>query len=135
MNFLGLDPGRDKCGLAVVDDRQYILFRAVVPAADTLAQLSALVERFTPETLILGNQTTAREWLARVQTHFGGRPAVVLIDERHSTLEARQRYWQLHPPRGLQCLLPEGLRVPPVPVDDLVAVLLIERYLATRGAG
>ncbi|MBF2099060.1 MAG: hypothetical protein IGQ88_11895 [Gloeomargaritaceae cyanobacterium C42_A2020_066] len=73
MNFLGLDPGRDKCELAVVDDCRCILFRAVVPAADTL---------------ILGNQTAAREWLVRVETYLGGRPVPlqVLRVEGGSTL-------------------------------------------------
>ncbi|MFM6310413.1 MAG: resolvase, partial [Dolichospermum sp.] len=46
-----------------------------------------------------------------------------------STLEARDRYWQMYPPQGINKLLPKGMRQPPRAIDDIVAVLLIERYL------
>jgi hypothetical protein len=36
----------------------------------------------------------------------------------------------MYPPQGLTRLIPQGLRVPPRPIDDIVAILLIERYLA-----
>jgi hypothetical protein len=36
----------------------------------------------------------------------------------------------MYPPRGLQRLIPQGLRIPARPIDDIVAILLIERYLA-----
>ena len=51
------------------------------------------------------------------------------MDERYSTLEARDRYWQMYPPQGIIKLLPKGMRQPPRAIDDIVAVLLIERYL------
>jgi RNase H-fold protein (predicted Holliday junction resolvase) len=54
---------------------------------------------------------------------------IVLVDERYSTLEARDRYWQMYPPKGIERLIPQGLRQPPRPIDDIVAILLIERYL------
>ena len=55
--------------------------------------------------------------------------SVVTVNEQNSTLEARDRYWEMYPPKKLQRLIPQGLRVPPRPVDDIVAILLIERYL------
>ncbi len=59
----------------------------------------------------------------------------MLVDERYSSLEARERYWQMYPPTGLARLIPKGMRVPPRPVDDIVAIILIERYLAQMGLG
>jgi hypothetical protein len=35
----------------------------------------------------------------------------------------------MYPPAGLSRLIPQGMRVPPRPVDDIVAIVLIERYL------
>jgi RNase H-fold protein (predicted Holliday junction resolvase) len=55
---------------------------------------------------------------------------IVQVDERYSSLEARDRYWQMYPPQGLARLLPQGMRQPPRPIDDIVAILLVERYLA-----
>ncbi len=53
----------------------------------------------------------------------------MMVDERYSTLEARDRYWKMYPPKGLYHLIPQSLRPIPRPVDDIVAILLIERYL------
>ncbi|MDE5111236.1 MAG: resolvase, partial [Trichodesmium sp. St7_bin2_1] len=47
----------------------------------------------------------------------------------YSSLEARERYWQIYPPRGFVRLIPPGMRIPPKPIDDIVAIILIERYL------
>jgi len=49
-----------------------------------------------------------------------------MVDERYSSLE---RAIAIGRPRGFFRLLPRGLRQPPRPVDDIVAILLIERYL------
>ncbi|MEM9486231.1 MAG: resolvase, partial [Cyanobacteria bacterium P01_F01_bin.116] len=56
-------------------------------------------------------------------------PNVILVDERYSSLEARDRYWEMFPPKGINRLLPQSLRSIPRSIDDIVAILLIERYL------
>ena len=59
-------------------------------------------------------------------------PKIEVVDEYRTTDEARKLYWKIHPPRGLWRLVPTTMRVPPVPVDDLVAVILARRYLGNR---
>ncbi len=127
--LLGFDPGRDKCGVAVVSSQGQLHFKEVVSAADVIFQLQSLCETYRIDTLILGNQTTSQQWTQTLRQHF---PELRIhqIDERHSSLEARQRYWDFHPPRGWNRILPQGLRVPPDPYDDIVALILVERYLA-----
>ena len=126
--FLGFDPGRDKCGLALVRGDRRPLRHEVVSADCAIATLQDWLQAETPECLVMGDGTMSRQWQARLESAFPDLP-VALADERNSTLEARDRYWQLYPPRGLQRLVPMGLRVPPRPVDDIVAILLVERYL------
>jgi RNase H-fold protein (predicted Holliday junction resolvase) len=53
----------------------------------------------------------------------------MLVDERYTSLEARDRYWEMYPPKGLMRLIPQPLRKISRPIDDIVAILLIERYL------
>jgi RNase H-fold protein (predicted Holliday junction resolvase) len=76
--------------------------------------------------VVLGNGTGSSHWQQQLACL---RLPVVLVDEAGTTLAARQRYWQLEPPRGWQRLLPKGMRLPPRDVDDVVAQLLLERYL------
>ena len=49
---------------------------------------------------------------------------------RKATELAKKAYWKAKPPRGWRRLLPVSMQVPPVPVDDFVAVILAQRYLA-----
>ncbi|MEM8602345.1 MAG: pre-16S rRNA-processing nuclease YqgF [Cyanobacteria bacterium P01_H01_bin.121] len=125
---LGFDPGRDKCGVAAVDQSGQILERHVLAVDEVIEQLHCFLARYPINCLVMGNQTTSGQWQERLQQAMPDNCPIVLVDERHSSLEARDRYWELHPPQGLQRLIPKGLRQPPVPIDDIVAVLLVERY-------
>lgn len=125
---LGFDPGRDKCGLAVMGIDRTLCYRAVINADDVLEQLQTLRQQFPISMIVMGDQTTAQRWQQQLK-QLPDPPRVVLVDERYSSLEARDRYWQLHPPKGWLRLLPQGMRTPPCPIDDIVAMLLIERYL------
>ena len=57
---------------------------------------------------------------------------LVLQKEAGSTLAARGRYWQLFPARRLWRLLPLGLRLPPRPLDDIAALVLLEAHLGIQ---
>lgn len=131
--LLGFDPGRDKCGLAVMGKQQQLLYHQVVPSADAIATLQQLCQEFSIATLVMGDQTTAKKWKQELERELSASLPIVLVDERYSSLEARDRYWQMYPPTGLQRLIPQGMRQPPRPIDDIVAILLIERYLKGLG--
>lgn len=127
--ILGFDPGRDKCGLAVMGLDRQVYYHKVVPASDAISTIQALRQKFPISLLVMGNQTTAKRWKQQLESDLLEPLHIVLVDERYSSLEARDRYWQMYPPRGLFRLLPRSLRTPPRPWDDIVAILLIERYL------
>ena len=122
---LAIDPGRDKCGVAVLSPAGAILFRQVVPTAQLENVVNTLVEKHAP-TIIMGNGTTSAAAKERVET-LGG--AVTLVDEYRTTDAAKAAYWEAYPPRGWRWLVPRGLLVPPVPVDDFAAVILAQRFL------
>ena len=129
MTILGFDPGRDKCGVAVRGNEGQLYYHQVVSAEIVIETIVALVQQFSLKQIVMGDQTTAKSWKQKLETHLAVDVSIVLVDERNSSLEARDRYWQMYPPTGLQRLIPQGMRLPPRPVDDLVAILLIERYL------
>ncbi|MGA1623951.1 MAG: pre-16S rRNA-processing nuclease YqgF [Synechocystis sp.] len=131
---LGFDPGRDKCGVAVMTGEQ-IVYHAVIPSEDVASKLPQLCSEYQVQQVVMGDQTTAKQWFERLRHCLPPEMPLILVNERNSTAEARERYWQLYPPQGLGRLIPLGLRTPPRPVDDIVAIVLIERYLATRQAG
>lgn len=128
---LGLDPGRDKCGVAIIQGKQELLYHQVVDSNQAIAIISQLVQKYHLDLIVMGNGTTSKSWYQQIKSSLTTVP-IITINEGNSTLEARDRYWLMYPPQGLQRLVPQGLRVPPRPVDDIVAIILIERYLITQ---
>lgn len=131
MKVLAIDPGRGKCGLAVVDGDLHILDRAVVDRSGLTEAVRELVEVHGPSVLVVGNSTGAGAVLEEIKGVVSEIPSE-LVDERHSTLEARYLYFEHHPPRGLWSLVPLSLRYPPEPFDDFAAVVIAGRYLTRK---
>jgi len=123
-----LDPGRSKCGLVRTDPGRSQLDEALIldPAA-CRATLIHWHQQLPPlAAVVLGNGTSSRQWQRDLVDLA---LPVLLVDEWGTTLAARQRYWQLWPPRGWRRLLPVGLRLPPRDLDDVAAQILLERWL------
>lgn len=127
--ILGFDPGRQKCGLAVMAVDRKLHYHEVVTAEKAIATIQELRQIYPISVLVMGDQTTAKSWKKQLNQELPEPLRIILVDERYSTLEARDRYWQMYPPKGLYKLIPQGMRPLPRPVDDIVAILLIERYL------
>ena len=121
-----LDPGRSKCGLVLSDPaRQQVVWAAVLPPPVCWHQLQHWCQRGQLALVVLGDGTGSAAWQRRLAPLVD----VQLVVEQGSTLAARQRYWQLEPVRGWRRCLPLGLRQPPRDWDDVVAQLLLERWL------
>jgi RNase H-fold protein (predicted Holliday junction resolvase) len=128
MIILGFDPGKDKCGVAVMGSDRSLMYHQVVLTAETVDRIRDLCQQYQVTQLVMGDQTTSKQWQQQLTTVFPTLP-IDLVDERYSSLEARDRYWQMYPPNFLTGLIPQGMRQPPRPIDDIVAIILIERYL------
>lgn len=129
---LAIDPGRSKVGVAVVAADGRVLWRGIVTPAELSAVVASKWKEYHPETVVIGDRTSSRQMVELLRRECAeiGETRILLVPEHGSTLAARSRYWREKPPRGWRRLLPEGLRNPPEPVDDFVAVILAERYLA-----
>ena len=127
--ILGFDPGRQKCGLAIMGLDRCLYYHEVIPATEAIATIQTLQQQYPISFLVIGDQTSAKEWRQQITVGLADPLRIMPVDERYSTLEARDRYWQMYPPLGLTRLIPQGIRALPRPIDDIVAILLIERYL------
>jgi RNase H-fold protein (predicted Holliday junction resolvase) len=127
---LGIDPGRDKCGLAVCAAGR-VLARAIAPPAD----VPGLVARWTAEhhvdAIVVGAGTGSSEVLAALRSMpvQDRQPAIALQEEKSTTLAARRRYFEDHPRRGWRRWIPLSLQVPPEAYDDYAAAEIAQRYI------
>lgn len=131
MKVLSIDPGREKCGIAIVhapiDSGLKVLWQVIVPRQTLPSQLPELIDRFHPDAFLLGDATTSRELAALLQLQWPQMP-LHIVDEAGSTLAARELFWQAHPPRGWRRCVPLSLQMPPVPLDDFAAIVLARRF-------
>ena len=130
MIVLGIDPGQDKCGLAVVDG-DAVLVRKVTARAQYLGVVKEWVHEYGVEQIVIGDGTGSGEVVREVGDSLPHVPAAT-VDERFSSEEARDRYWRDHPPRSWRKLIPVSMQTPPEPYDDLVAVILAQRFIAVK---
>lgn len=129
---LAIDPGTSKCGLALVrrnpDDEVELLWRSIVPNDKLLPKLHEAYASNPFQMIIVGGGTNSQRTVERIREHLPSM-AILVVDEKDTTLHARERYWVHHRRRGWRRFLPATLQMPPEPVDDFVALILAERVL------
>ena len=126
--YLGVDPGRNKTGLALVNGAGKIVKLHIAESQNIDNEIVEFIKNSCPVHIVLGNGTNSRnigESVKRVLPDV----MVAVVEEAHSTEEARALYWQENPPKGLKKLIPLGMLVPPVPLDAYAAVILVRRFL------
>ena len=125
--IIAIDPGTKKCGYTVVDSNLSVLQREVISTEKIAGAIEDSLNIYKMNKVILGNGTNYKNIEKRLKNHFP-RLRIILIEEEFSTLEARKKYFEAHPPRGISKLIPLSLRVPSCHYDDFVAVILAEKY-------
>ena len=131
--YLGIDPGRSKTGLALVDAAGSILALHIAHTEHIEVELSAFAGKEQLAGIIMGDGTNSKAIGQAVSKVFEAVP-LALVGEAHSTEEARSLYWQVNPPRGWRKLVPLGMLVPSEPLDAYAAVVQVKRWLALQGS-
>jgi len=122
---IAVDPGRN-LGVACLASDGQLLRQSVI-------DLAALKELTLPaDAAVVVGDGTGSEEVVLTLAERGVRAE--LVDETGSSLEGRQLYWQLNPPRGLLRLLPPGLLPLPAGLDGWAAYAIGLRWLADQPA-
>lgn len=124
---MAIDPGKKKCGVAVVSPAGGILHREVIPREQFGETVQVIYRQHNPSPVLLGSSTGSKEIAELLEESM--QVKAQLVDERHTTELARVRYFKEFPPKGLWKLIPLGLQTPPTCYDDFAAVVMAERYL------
>jgi hypothetical protein len=114
--------------LAVLDENKKILMRKIVPTKKFADEIKECIQNFKPSRIIMGNATWSKRLKPLVIEAAKGIP-FSSVDEKHSTENAKLRYYIANPPRGIWSIIPVTLQVPAEPYDDFAAVILAENYI------
>ncbi|MBS1723969.1 MAG: Holliday junction resolvase RuvX [Armatimonadetes bacterium] len=130
---LAVDPGSSKCGMAVVfrsnAGRIDLVWRGVVPTEQLQTKIEQIAQEHPFSMVIVGSGTRSTETVGRIRETLPS-VGILVVDERDTTMKARERYWEHNPRRGWRRLIPATLQTPKDPVDDFVALILAERVLS-----
>ena len=125
--ILAIDPGREKTGIAILNNSD-VLEHEIINSEELVQTIKSLLEKYIIKTIIMGNGTSSKKKYDLLKREFMDRD-IVLINEYRTTDEARKLYFQENPPKGWKKLIPLGMQVPPVPVDDYAAIVIGRKYL------
>ena len=125
--ILAIDPGREKTGIAILKNSD-VLEHKIINSEELVKIIKSLLEKYIIKTIVMGNGTSSKKKYDLLKREFIDRD-IVLINEYRTTDEARKLYFQENPPKGWKKLIPLGMQVPPVPVDDYAAIVIGRKYL------
>lgn len=131
---LAVDPGRDKTGIAILTKKAQLVMMDIVSTDSVLGEIQSLLAMYpTVSVLVCGNGTNHKAVGTIIKSLAKELEKVfTFVNEKHTTEEARRRYFEVHPPTGWRKLVPKGMLYPPVPVDDITAWIIGERWLLTN---
>lgn len=129
---LAIDPGNSKCGLALAqrdgEGKISLLWSSIAPKEQIPAMLEEAHRVAHFSMVIVGSGTTSKPLVAAIRQAMPSM-AILVVDEKDTTLQARERYWEYNMRKGWRRFLPATLQVPPVPIDDYAALIIAERVL------
>jgi len=124
---LAIDPGKKKCGIAVVDNQLRFIAGEVVDTEELIQKIEMYLQKHDINNVLIGSGTNSGEIIKNIEKRFPSIKAIK-IAEKNTTMQARKRYFDYHPPTGLLRILPISFLVPPCPYDDFAALLIAERF-------
>ena len=126
--LISIDTGHYKCGLLLADTvENNVLEGRVVKSTSVIDLIKEWHVNKNIEKIILGNGTTSKFWQSKlIENNYKN---LYFVEEKGTTLRARDRYWELWPPRNFIRFFPKGILFPPQNLDALAAMILLEDYL------
>ncbi len=135
MYTLSIDPGKYKCGLAIVDnhlsDDLKLIDGKTVLTTELIQSINSYSEIYPFSTIILGDGTSSSAVKNILQHHFN-HLGILIAHEKSSTDEARVFYWKDHPPKGIWSWIPTTLQLPSEPYDHYAAFAIAKRVLRNK---
>lgn len=128
--IIAIDPGRDKCGLAVVERQGKVLELELVPRANLSVRLMVTFAEWRLKSselvVLMGNGTQHQQVLQELKKNCD--LSIQVVEEYGSTLAARELYWQRNQASCWQRLLPTTWRSTP-PLDAYAAWAIAKLYI------
>ena len=124
--LIAIDPGNYKCGIILADLEEKKIYEALVlEINEILLYVKNLLDKENNIKIIMGNGTSYKNCM-RILSEL--KVEIVPAEERNTTFRAKQRFFNIFPPKGLKRLLPREIFIMNKNLDALAALLILEDY-------
>ena len=124
--YVSIDPGKYKCGLVLAEISEKKVYKAIILKSELLegyVRNLNTVENISK--IIIGNGTTSREIRGKLDFF---KKEIITFEEKNTTYRAKERYFELFPIKGLQCLIPREVFILNKNLDAISALIILEDY-------
>ncbi len=126
---LSIDPGRKKCGIALVDYKLNYRAGSVVDNSELIDRIKYYLDQYQVDYIVVGSGTNSENIRAAIEKNFP-QCIITIVKEEDTTRQAREYFFRYHPPRGWLRFLPASLRIPPRPYDDFAAYVIARIFFS-----
>ena len=124
--LISIDPGKYKCGLVLAEISEKKVYRAVIVKRVLLEDYIRNLNKFEDiSKIIIGNGTNSKEITEKLDFF---KKDIIIFDEKNTTYRAKERYFELFPIKGLQCLIPREVFILNKNLDAISALIILEDY-------
>tara|TARA_Y100000589_G_scaffold88636_1_gene82949 strand:+ start:2340 stop:2777 length:438 start_codon:yes stop_codon:yes gene_type:complete len=124
--YISIDPGKCKCGLILADSERKIILKAIVIESSLLVDnINDLINEYQNTKVIIGNGTSSKDHINSLNFLEN----LTIVEEKNTTVRAKQRYFEIFPIRGFQRFLPRDIFLLNINLDAISALIILEDFL------
>ena len=126
VKVLSIDPGKYKCGLVFAEISEQKVYKAIVLESEILEDFVKNLNSFEDiSKIIIGNGTSSSEIKKKLDFL---KQEIITFEEKNTTYRAKERYFELFPISGLNCIIPRELVILNKNLDAISALIILEDY-------
>ena len=130
MKLLSIDPGKCKCGLVLADQVKRKVLQALVIESELLVNhVIDFQKDYSELNVIIGNGTTSELFIKQLDFLD---LEVSVVDEKNSTLRAKERYFDIYPTSGIKKFLFREIIISNLNLDAMSALVILEDFSGFR---
>lgn len=128
--IMAIDPGRNKCGIAILDKNGSVLLKVTRQINDLESSITEFCHEKRIERVVIGGGTGADEIANRIEKQLNRK--AIIVPEGNTTLEARELAWRMEPPGCIWRFVPKLFWPAPKDLDAWAAVVIGIRALQSN---
>lgn len=130
--IIAVDPGKDKCGVAVVTRAGAVEHKEIAATGAVVDKIGALLKPGGVGAVAVGAGGGGAALAERLRGLFPDM-TIETVEEKNTTRQARDRFFAENPTKRFLAVFPLSLFLPQPVVDDYAAVIIGERFFRSLG--